>query len=653
MKRKLRIYRGSAQLLRKNLRTLLGFSFLYKTITTAVFYPLFIKGIDLLLRSEGYSYITFSDFIALMKRPFPAIAMMVLAVLFSLFVLYEYLCMAYCFEMSRKDEKISLPEMFFGGLHYIGRVIRPYSFLLSGLVFLGNLLLELPVVFVLLSSSSMPAQIKNFIEVRAWAFPTFLVAVIPFFLLLICAMFVLPFLIIERKSLFTSLKAAFSLLRKRSFLFLGKYIFGYAVAILVMIALYFCILFLAGLIMKGVCPPNTQVAVFLASMQFINPIVAFLYSCVLPPLALSVLFSIFYQYREEVPRTTKIKRLGYIREKKRRSAKNIPETEPLSMLQEAVNSWKRYPIKREWSKRIFAVVLLGAFVLNILNWLSPIWSGFSSKIEFLRTTEVSAHRGSELRAPENTLAAIVAAHEDLADFAEIDVQMTKDEVLVLLHDDTLRRTAGVYRKISDMTYEEVKELEVGSWFSEDFAGEKIPTLDEVMEFASGRLKLNIDVKLNERPELMAQKIAELLEKYNFYEYCVVSSFHLQVLKEMKKADERIQTGLILTFVFGQYTSLDYVDFFSMHAQFITPGFVEDMHRRGFAVHAWSADSPRTIRRLLDSGVDNLITVNPLMAKEMIFAYRANPGILQLAKFIFGSEQLQAYEMTESVKTPRA
>jgi glycerophosphoryl diester phosphodiesterase len=113
-----------------------------------------------------------------------------------------------------------------------------------------------------------------------------------------------------------------------------------------------------------------------------------------------------------------------------------------------------------------------------------------NRLELDRPVEVTAHRGSSLRAPENTLSAIEAAIDDGADYSEIDVQETADGEVVVLHDEDLMRIAGVDRKIWEVSYAELRDLDAGSWFAPEFAGERVPTLQEAIDVARGRIKLN-------------------------------------------------------------------------------------------------------------------------------------------------------------------
>src|SRR5262249_39012972 len=138
-----------------------------------------------------------------------------------------------------------------------------------------------------------------------------------------------------------------------------------------------------------------------------------------------------------------------------------------------------------------------------LYWLSTalfvvaplaLWTDLSRYTAARPVVRVTAHRGHARAAPENTLSAIRKAIESGADYAEVGVQQTADGVVVLLHDRDLKRVAGVSRRLDEMSYDEVRKLDVGSWFDPAFAGERVPTLVEVIHLTRGRIRLNIELK---------------------------------------------------------------------------------------------------------------------------------------------------------------
>ena len=146
------------------------------------------------------------------------------------------------------------------------------------------------------------------------------------------------------------------------------------------------------------------------------------------------------------------------------------------------------------------------------------------------------------------MAAVKAAVEELADFVELDVQETLDGVLVLCHDTNLSRLAGVNRRVSELTLAELSELDVGSWFSEEFAGEKIPELRKVMEYAKGRIKLNLELKNLGDDTSLPEQAAALVAELGMEEQCVISSARMRYLERVKAANPDIHTGYILSLI---------------------------------------------------------------------------------------------------------
>ena len=231
-------------------------------------------------------------------------------------------------------------------------------------------------------------------------------------------------------------------------------------------------------------------------------------------------------------------------------------------------------------------------------------------------TKITAHRGGALRAPENTLSALAYTWECGADFAEIDIQETKDKQLILLHDDSLKRITGLDKKVWEMTYEEIKDLDAGSAFGEEYEGEKIPTLEEVLNFCLGRLDLNIEIKYNGKNKGIVQRVIQVIRENHFEEHCVVTSMNYRFLEEIKETAPEIRTGYIMTMSYGSVSQVAAADFFSVRYDYITEGFVREAHALGKEVHAWTVNYRGNIKRMLDMGVDNIITDDPALVRRV-------------------------------------
>lgn len=230
---------------------------------------------------------------------------------------------------------------------------------------------------------------------------------------------------------------------------------------------------------------------------------------------------------------------------------------------------------------------------------------------------ITAHRGASLLAPENTISALLLAIENQADYAEIDVQETKDGVVVLLHDHSLKRTTGKRQYIWNVTYDELKKLDCGKWFSKQFAGERIPTLREALELCQDKICLNIELKGASDTRALAEKVVALVEEYDFEDRCVITSADYEALCFVKQANKKLKTGQIISRVRDTIYEKDEIDFFSMKSAFVDKAVVEEAHSFGKEVHVWTVNSQKEMERMKRLGVDNIITDNPLLARKVI------------------------------------
>ncbi|KON85582.1 glycerophosphodiester phosphodiesterase [Sporosarcina globispora] len=163
--------------------------------------------------------------------------------------------------------------------------------------------------------------------------------------------------------------------------------------------------------------------------------------------------------------------------------------------------------------------------------------------------KIFAHRGVSGRYPENTMAAFQAALEAGADGIELDVQMAKDGKLVIIHDETVDRTTGGTGYIKDMTFEEIEQLDAGSWFAAANAGETIPDLEKFLQWAvieGNELLINIELK-NDMIEYpgMEEKVIDLILKYGLELRVIISSFNAESLRRVRDLHETLQTGYLI------------------------------------------------------------------------------------------------------------
>lgn len=250
-------------------------------------------------------------------------------------------------------------------------------------------------------------------------------------------------------------------------------------------------------------------------------------------------------------------------------------------------------------------------------------------------TEITAHRGGAWKAPENTISALQYTIDSGADYAEIDVQETKDGELILLHDDSLKRTAGVKKNVWDMTLKQVEKLDAGASFHKKFRGEKIPEFTEVLKFCKGRLDLNIEIKYNGKNKGIVNKVVRAIKENRFEDHCVVTSMNYQFLKQIKKTAPEIRTGYIMTMTYGGVQGMEAADFFSVKHTYVDEKFVTQAHALGKEVYVWTVNYKGDAKRMLDMGVDNIITDDPIMVRKVQNRESgSSTGYVELLRYAF-------------------
>ena len=220
-----------------------------------------------------------------------------------------------------------------------------------------------------------------------------------------------------------------------------------------------------------------------------------------------------------------------------------------------------------------------------------------------------AHRGASCCAPENTMTAFAAAVESGADGLELDIHLSRDGVPVVIHDETLQRTTDGWGPVAGMTWPRLQQLDAGSWFAAEFAGESIPALEEVLATFGGQLRLNLELK-----EFHAgMAVLELLDGYPAVEI-VVSSFNYELLRGLRSANGRLPLAVL--FDAGNWrqavqTANDLsACAFHPAANLVTRPMLAACTRAGLPVSVWTVDRPCVARSLARAGVSGLFTNDP-------------------------------------------
>lgn len=269
-----------------------------------------------------------------------------------------------------------------------------------------------------------------------------------------------------------------------------------------------------------------------------------------------------------------------------------------------------------YRKRIIAlsiVVVIGVnFAYNFADRCGVLHMGLGNPVE------VTAHRGYSAVYPENTIPAFKGAIQVGADWAELDVQQTADGEVIVMHDSNLKRTTGLDKEVWQVTWDEIKDLDNGSWFDKKYQTVRIPTLEEVLKVCRGKIHLNIEIKPSGHDKDLEEQVAKLLKKYHMRDTCVVSSLKYDSLRKIKQADDSIETAYITSVSYGNFTDLEYADGYSVESTLLSKSFVNKAQKAGKQIYVWTVNSEERLEKVVGMGIDNVITDDPVMAKELIY-----------------------------------
>ncbi|TDF96241.1 glycerophosphodiester phosphodiesterase [Paenibacillus piri] len=246
-----------------------------------------------------------------------------------------------------------------------------------------------------------------------------------------------------------------------------------------------------------------------------------------------------------------------------------------------------------------------------------------------QTTLVIGHRGAAGEAPENTLVSFRLAIRQGADALELDIHESAEGELVVCHDETVNRTTNGSGRIADLSAEELKRLDAGSWFGPQFGSEQLPLLQEVFALVPPAVMINVEIKCPYSARL-EQRLLELLRHYGRLDSVVVSSFDHKTLIKLKRKEPALRIGLLYSANVASHRQLAAItgeDVYSLHPQYklIDADDVADAVRSGLQVYPFTINKENDLRQALAAGVSGIITDFPGRLRELMNADKARLG----------------------------
>ncbi len=591
------------QMIRGNLRSLLLFELFFRFIAGMLLVQFGTRGLKFCLDRAGYSYLTLANAWKFFLHPWTILFVLMMTVLALLLNMVEIGGLITAFSGAAYFCRPTLWEIFSGAFIKVRDELHHKNYRLFGMGLISTLAVDLFYLYRIFSRIKPVNFVMKELLDQPLAVSILLLVFLLFLVLLFPAAFVFHGCMIGQKSYWDSRFESMELLKGR-----WKRIVGTAALMEVwLVVLFLAVYYLSVLLMAVVTVLFVRKDLGLAFLMETTDRAEWFLMILASMFATMVYWAfVTREYYQVIGR-----RNGHM------------------------DGWEFATPGRNvrFSKRT-GLALLGVFLaMSAFFLFDAAYNGnFISKSVAVQTG-ITAHRGSSTSAPENTMAALEKAVEEMADRAEIDVQETADGEIVLCHDTNLKRVAGVNKKVSDLTLEQIKKLDVGSWFSSQYQGEQIPTLEEVMEYAKGKIDLNIEIKNLGNTSDLPEKVMELVEKHEMQEQCVITSTNRLYLKRVKAVDPEIRTGYIISAAYGNFYSDDFIDLISIRSSFVTERLMESAHEAGKTVHAWTVNGKVEMERLKQLGVDDMITDRPVLAREILYGEEAKANLLEYLRLI--------------------
>ena len=574
-------------------KPLILFEILWKLVTLLVIAPACAGLIQLAIHLAKLKYLTTSNLLQFLRSPWTILLLAVLLLLAALYTLFEIAAVCTCFRQSRFQKvRTTLGRMVRSGLQSVLHFFRGGGpFLVLHLLVLIPLM-QFSATSGIFTAMGIPDFLAYYMTKKEFLLPIYVAAIILCCLLSIRWVF--------SSVLFTQNQCSYRSARATSVQLVRGRFWQTFFSVLVWNCCYFaallvflCMITVVVLMVIRATGSNDLImSQAMRILKLLIQIVLWSFSFFATPICMAHLTALLEKRCVQMPEVV------------------LPEPVPLSR--------SAKPFRRSTAVLTACCFTVAALGLN----LSYVYSVFTGKANFrlalFQNPTVMAHRGLSADAPENTLYAFSDAILVGADFIELDVQQTRDGVLVVMHDSNLKRTTGVNKDIWDVDYADIQNLDAGSWFDPAYANARIPTLEETLQFVDKRAKLNIEIKPTKHgSDTLEQDVAELITRYQYTDACYVTSFSYGSLKKVKEANPEIRTGYLMSVAYGQFYSLKYADAFSLNKVFVTSQVVNAAHQQGKQIFAWTVNGMSEVRSLCNLHVDSIITDDPVMVQNVI------------------------------------
>ena len=601
-----RIFMNAIKLILKHSFSLLLGQILFIGISIFILSPFVQFIFNLALSASGYSYITVNNLGYFILKPVTILILILLFIIIGLFFLFGVFYLITFYSIIEHGNTPKILNIFILSLKRFILTFTHHNFMLLPIVWLSVISTNIPLLLFALKNVRMFRYVTESIVNNQIA-RLFIIAISTVLLLIFLrTLFVFQYCILEGRNYKEARILSEEINSNREFLTFSYFV-GWNVAISLFIyIIYIITMAITALFVMGITDKSLIIATFISLNERMSgylAVVIFAFSFITN---FSLSTHLFHQYKKE-------------------------DNEHFSF----DNSVENIYLKVKSYKHVIILFLMIIAASNIYFLFDIAKNGSPFNYVNLEMISITSHRGLSHNYPENTIPAMEKAIEEQSNYIEVDVRQTKDGKLVILHDESLKRTTGVNKMIWNMDYAEVSLLDAGIWMGEEYKNTPIPTLQDVFELCKGKVNLNLDLKYDTHIPNLESKVVAMIEEYDMEMQCLVSSTSLTTLENIKLLNSDIKTGYVTFQIYKDFYDNDNLDYFSLKSYFVSESIVQKIHKKGKEIHVWTVNTKKELKRMQMLGVDNIITNNPAYAKELIFEEDSNRLLVTLLKIIIG------------------
>lgn len=586
-----------------NFKELVTFQTVFKVTSFLIFAPLFLNFFNIIMKITGYEYLTFENLFNFVTNPL-VILMLVLLILFMMvYTFFDLSTIIIILDASYQKKKIDIKEVLTISVRKSVEVFKFKNIVLAFMILFLIPFLNIGIVSGFVSSIKIPEFIMDYINNNLLFMGIFWIGFGLLTILLLRWLYAVFYYVLENCDFKEARKRSINLSKHSRFRDLVKLVAIqgivyalYIIFLLIGIALIYLFYKLLSKIMIIGSIFITIIGIFLALSLII-------FAALSMPLSYAVISIMFYRHKEK--NNENIKHINFNKRKK---------------IVITTKKWQHFKV----SLAIIAIAAGSVFTYGVAT------NKYNFNIEYIKNTEITAHRGDSLNYPENTLLAFTSALDKNADWVELDVQLTKDKQIVVSHDTNLKRIAGIDKNIYDLTYDELQQIEI----SKNYPNVRIPLLSEVFKWGIlNNISFNVELKPYDNETYLVEKTIELILKYHLEDRVILTSAKYSILEDVKAINNKISTAYIMSLAYGDISKLDKADNFSIEASSISKELVKKLHNQGKEVYAWTVNTRDSINKMLDLNVDNIITDDVDLARKLLFESRSSNLVFVYLKMI--------------------